>query len=50
LFTSLGLYGVFLAKGADEVTKLICFFFRYRTPAWYQKAIEEPAPVESKET
>jgi len=50
LFTSLGLYGVFLAKGADEVTKLICFFFRYRTPAWYQKAIEEPTPVESKET
>jgi putative MATE family efflux protein len=48
LFTGLGLYGVFFAKGADELTKLVCFFFRYRTPAWYQKALEDRVPVESK--
>jgi Na+-driven multidrug efflux pump len=47
LFTGLGLYGVFFAKGADEIIKLVCFFFRYRTPAWYQKALENRVPVES---
>ncbi len=45
LFTGLGLYGVFLAKGADEMTKLIFFFCRYRTPAWYQKSLQECAPA-----
>jgi Na+-driven multidrug efflux pump len=44
LFTGLGLYGVFLAKGADEITKFVCFFYRYRTPAWYQKSLQECAP------
>ena len=34
LFTSLGQYGVFYAKGADEITKFIFFFLRYQTPAW----------------
>ncbi len=48
LFTDLGLYGVFFAKGADEITKLVCFVFRYRTPAWYHKSLEQPAPVETK--
>ena len=48
LFTHLGLYGVFFAKGADEITKLVCFVFRYRTPAWYHKSLEQPAPVETK--
>jgi Na+-driven multidrug efflux pump len=47
LFTSLGLYGVFLAKGIDEVTKLVCFFCRYRTPAWYKESLEECAPEEA---
>lgn len=50
LFTGLALYGVFIAKGADEITKLICFLCRYRTPAWYQKSLEARAPVESKST
>jgi putative MATE family efflux protein len=50
LFTSLALYGVFIAKGADEMIKLICFLCRYRTPAWYQKSLEERAPVETKST
>ena len=45
LFTKLGLNGVFLAKGADEITKFVCFYWRYRTPAWYQKSIEEREPV-----
>ena len=49
LFTSFGLYGVFFAKGADEITKLICFFCRYKTPAWYQKSLEE-VPEEIKST
>jgi putative MATE family efflux protein len=43
LFTSLGLYGVFVAKGADEITKFICFFCRYQTPAWYKKSLEQRA-------
>ena len=43
LFTSLGLYGVFFAKGADEITKFVCFFCRYRTPAWYKKSLEQRA-------
>jgi Na+-driven multidrug efflux pump len=50
LFTGLALYGVFIAKGADEITKLICFLCRYRTPARYQKSLEARAPVESKST
>ena len=50
LFTSFGLYGVFFAKGADEITKLICFFCRYKTPAWYQKSLEERIPEEIKST
>jgi MATE family, multidrug efflux pump len=45
LFTKLGLSGVFLAKGADELTKFICFFWRYQSPAWYQKALEGRQPV-----
>jgi putative MATE family efflux protein len=48
LFTSFGLSGVFLAKGADEITKLVFFFFRYRTPTWYKKSLEQRAPVETK--
>jgi Na+-driven multidrug efflux pump len=47
-FTSFGLSGVFLAKGADEITKLVLFFFRYRTPAWYKKSLELHTPVETK--
>jgi Na+-driven multidrug efflux pump len=47
LFTNLGLYGVFLAKGIDEITKLVCFFWRYRTPAWYKESLEECAPGEA---
>jgi putative MATE family efflux protein len=50
LFTSLGLYGVFLAKGADEIAKLLCFLLRYKTPAWYQKSLEGPFPAEPKST
>ncbi|MBV8378934.1 MAG: MATE family efflux transporter [Verrucomicrobia bacterium] len=46
-FTSLGLAGAFLGKGADEVTKLVLFFFRYRTPAWYQKSLDLRAPAET---
>jgi putative MATE family efflux protein len=49
LFTKLGLYGVFLAKGADEITKLICFFFRYQTSAWYKTSLEECAPDKAAE-
>ena len=48
LFTGFGLYGVFFAKGGDELTKLVCFFCRYRTPAWYKKSLEELTPVETK--
>jgi putative MATE family efflux protein len=47
LFTNLGLYGVFLAKGMDEITKLVCFFWRYQTPAWYKESLEECAPGEA---
>ena len=28
LFTNLGLYGVFVAEGADEIAKLVCFYCR----------------------
>jgi putative MATE family efflux protein len=48
LFTKFGLFGVFLAKGADEITKLVLFFFRYGTPAWYKKSQEQRAAVETK--
>jgi putative MATE family efflux protein len=47
LFTKLGLYGVFLAKGADELAKFICFFCRYRTPAWYEKSLREREPIKT---
>jgi putative MATE family efflux protein len=49
LFTRLGLYGVFLAKGADEMTKLVFFFWRYRTPSWYKTSLEECAPEKAEE-
>ncbi|MBV9298785.1 MAG: MATE family efflux transporter [Verrucomicrobia bacterium] len=48
LFTNFGLFGVFLAKGADEITKLVLFFFRYRTPAWYKNSQDQRAAVETK--
>jgi len=43
LFTRVGMYGVFFAKGADEIIKFIFFFFRYRTPVWYKTSLEECA-------
>lgn len=50
LFMSFGLNGVFFAQGADEVTKLVCFFCRYRTPAWYKKSIAKRASMETADT
>lgn len=36
----LGLWGVFLGRGAEEVSRALILLSRYRTPRWYQGAIE----------
>jgi len=33
--------GVFGARAVEEIVKVIVFFLRFRTPAWYRKSAEE---------
>lgn len=37
----LGLWGVFLGKGAEEVARAVILLARYRTSRWYQSALEQ---------
>jgi putative MATE family efflux protein len=36
-----GALGVFGARAVEEIVKVIVFFLRFRTPAWYRKSAEE---------
>jgi putative MATE family efflux protein len=42
IFTGLNAWGVFGARALEEIVKVIAFFLRFRTPAWYRKSAEEP--------
>jgi putative MATE family efflux protein len=41
IFTGLNAWGVFGARALEEIVKVIAFFLRFRTPAWYRKSAEE---------
>jgi putative MATE family efflux protein len=41
IFTGLNAWGVFGARALEEIVKVIVFFLRFRTPAWYRKSAEE---------
>jgi putative MATE family efflux protein len=40
-FAGFSALGVFGARALEEVVKVIVFFLRFRTPAWYRKSAEE---------
>jgi putative MATE family efflux protein len=40
-FAGFNALGVFGARALEEIVKVIAFFFRFRTPAWYRKSAEE---------
>jgi putative MATE family efflux protein len=41
IFAGFNAWGVFGARALEEIVKVIAFFFRFRTPAWYRKSAEE---------
>jgi Na+-driven multidrug efflux pump len=41
IFTGLNAWGVFGARALEEIVKVIAFFLRFRTPAWYRKSAED---------
>ena len=40
-FAGFNALGVFGARALEEIVKVIAFFLRFRTPAWYRKSAEE---------
>jgi Na+-driven multidrug efflux pump len=40
IFAGLNASGVFGARALEEIIKVIVFFLRFRTPAWYQKSVD----------
>jgi putative MATE family efflux protein len=38
VFAGFGASGVFAARAMEEIIKVIAFWLRFRTPAWYQKS------------
>lgn len=43
MFTGLHAWGVFGARALEEIIKMIFFLLRFRTPAWYQKSVDDLA-------
>jgi putative MATE family efflux protein len=40
MFAGLHAWGVFGARALEEIIKVIFFWLRFRTPAWYQKSVD----------
>ena len=40
IFAGWNAWGVFGARALEEIVKVVAFFFRFRTPAWYRKSAD----------